>query len=141
MTPRRPISAPVSRATLPTLAALVAGSSLTGCQSPVCSDSRSGELATHGGMTTRDLSHGELSGAAREIGIALGVVSHPMRSAGAAVPITSLPPPPPVVVPPPIPVVSNPSERHIRPAGGPMRVQAHELAMQHPQPPSHRRTR
>lgn len=91
---RRSPSPAVVRTALPSLAALLSAGAIAGCQSPQCQSSRSGELATHGSQGARDLTHGELSGGLRELGVALGLVTHPsMAVAGAMPAVTHLPPP------------------------------------------------
>lgn len=71
---------------LPTLAALVAsGVVIPGCHDPECGSTRADEIAQHGPTGVRAAGDGHASAALREVGIALGVVSHESRSTGVRV--------------------------------------------------------
>lgn len=105
MTPRRP--RPASEcSSLPTLGALLASPALlAGCHGPVCGGERVDELRAHAPDASRALRQGELSSAARDIAVALGLTAHTsarregLQVAGAA-PVVQ--PPPPPVEPPPV---------------------------------------
>lgn len=112
---------------IPTLAALLAaGAVAPGCADPVCGSSRADELEAHGAAGVQAARGGEASRAVREIGVALGVVSHgatrvpdivaagaapvvqptpprvdpvPVTGGGAVVPVSPMPPPTPPVPP------------------------------------------
>lgn len=71
---------------LPTLAALVAsGVVIPGCHDPECGSTRADEIVQHGPTGVRAAGDGHASSALREIGIALGVVSHETGSTGVRV--------------------------------------------------------
>ncbi len=68
---------------LPTLAALVAsGVAIPGCHDPECGSTRADEIAQHGPTGVRAVRDGHAGSALREIGVALGVVSHDTGSTG-----------------------------------------------------------
>lgn len=116
-------------ARFPALSVVLAGGVvLPACADPVCGTTRADELETHGRASARAASGGEASRALRELGIAVGVVTHDRTTvpepqvAGAATPVQPMPPPPvQQPVPPPDMV----------PSGGVAPVQPHPV----PQPP------
>lgn len=92
---------------------LASGIVLPACAAPVCGETRADEVETHGRASMHAASDGEASRALRELGIALGVVTHPaattvpdngMHTAGVPVPVEHTMPvvtSPPVVTTPP----------------------------------------
>lgn len=101
-TPPEPTRAPQStryQARFPALAvALASGALVPACESPQCGDSRADELARHGAQGLRNAGNGRAAEALRELGVALGVVSHAStrdygRTAGAVAPVNVVPPP------------------------------------------------
>ena len=59
----------------PSLAAVIAGAA--GCHDPVCGETRADELEAHGAAAASTAREGHAREALREIGVALGVASHP----------------------------------------------------------------
>jgi hypothetical protein len=85
-------------AKFPSLLMLLAGDALLeGCSEPTCAPTRSEELEQHGQESVRRLNSGNASEALRQIGIAMGVVSHPqtmvpsVAMGGAPPPATPVP--------------------------------------------------
>lgn len=123
----RPPRAATADARFPSLALVLAGgAALPACADPVCGETRGDELEAHGAAGVQAARRGEGSEALREIGVALGVVTHPtvtrrdtMTPAGAPPPVELTPParpnggPAPVLPPPPLD--RNP---RMQPSGG-----------------------
>jgi hypothetical protein len=110
--PQRLPQASRYNARFPSLLALLAGDVLLeGCYDPACAPSRADELEAHGQQSVSNLSSGNAAEALRQMGIAMGVVSHPngattigdpgMSVAGAVAPVQPVPPPPVQVPSPP----------------------------------------
>ncbi len=89
------------QARFPSLMAVLAGGALVpACHAPECGTTRGDELQAHGPESMSAARRGEASRALREIGVALGVVSHDgatgaSQAAGAVRPVNVVPPPPP----------------------------------------------
>jgi hypothetical protein len=88
-------------ARFPSLLALLAGDVLLqGCYDPTCAPSRADELEAHGQQSVRSLGSGNAVEALRQLGLAMGVVSHPgatttvpdLASPGEAPMVTVTPP-------------------------------------------------
>lgn len=90
----------------PTLTVVLAsGVVLPACHAPECGATRSDELQRHGADGLREAREGRASNALRELGVALGVVTHdrttvPEPQVAGAAPVVQ-PVPPPTQVPPP----------------------------------------
>lgn len=90
----------------PTLTVVLAsGVALPACHDPECGSTRSDELQRHGADSLREAREGRASNALRELGVALGVVTHdrttvPEPQVAGAAPVVQ-PVPPPTQVPPP----------------------------------------
>lgn len=88
------------RGRFPALAvALASGALVPACESPQCGDSRADELQRHGAQGLQSAGNGRVAEGLRELGVALGVVSHGStrdigRTAGAVAPVNVVPPPP-----------------------------------------------
>lgn len=83
--------------------AVVGGAALTavalsGCEPVECQPTRLGEITTHTGSALSSLLALSLRDAGRELGVGVGIVSHPMALAGAMV----------AVVPAPLPIAPVP---------------------------------
>jgi hypothetical protein len=86
----------------PDLAAIVRGACvsglvlLAGCAAPVCEASSTDELLTHGRQAFREAMSLEVSTAADELGVGIGIKPHPVgiMMAGAMPPGMPTPPPP-----------------------------------------------
>jgi hypothetical protein len=92
---------------------------LEGCSEPVCGSTRSQELEQHGQESVRSLGSGNASEALRQIGIAMGVVSHPttvssgVTTDGAPIAATPVPvPEPPAQVTGGVPAPAGPDPVH-----------------------------
>ncbi|MFO0647646.1 MAG: hypothetical protein U0326_15495 [Polyangiales bacterium] len=102
-TPPEPTRTPQStqyRGRFPALAvALASGALVPACESPQCGDSRADELERHGAQGLQNAGNGRVAEGLRELGVALGLVSHGStrdigRTAGAVAPVNVVPPPP-----------------------------------------------
>lgn len=102
-TPPEPARSPQStqyRGRFPALAAaLASGALVPACEAPQCGDARADELQRHGEQGLQNASDGRVVDGLREIGVALGLVSHGRtrdvgRTAGAVAPVNVVPPPP-----------------------------------------------
>ncbi|MFO0602035.1 MAG: hypothetical protein U0324_02620 [Polyangiales bacterium] len=139
----RPPRAASADARFPSLALVLAGgAALPACADPVCGETRGDELEAHGAAGVQAARRGEGSEALREIGVALGVVTHPtvtrrdtMTPAGAPPPVELTPPvrpnggPAPVLPPPPVD-----RDTRMQPSGGPAAVRPHPTPPPTPPP-------
>lgn len=144
---RRPPRAATADARFPSLALVLAGgAALPACASPACGETRGDELEAHGAAGVQAARRGDGAEALREIGVALGVVTHPTVTRRDTMTPGGAPPPveltPPVVIPPapplggPAPVLPPPPlDRHPRmqPSGGAPAVRP-RLPVQRPTP-------
>ncbi len=117
-TPPEPSRAPQStryQARFPALAvALASGALVPACEAPQCGDSRADEIERHGARSLQNAGDGRAFESLRELGVALGVVSHSSasnigRTAGAVAPVNVVPPPPQnITAGTPVPVTPQP---------------------------------
>lgn len=130
-------------ARFPSLAIVLAGGALVpACANPTCGETRGDELEAHGSAGVRAARQGQGAEALREIGVALGVVTHPATTRRDVIAPAGAPPPveltPPVVVPPPPQVVPNGggAVQRVQPRGGVRAIDPRPPRLQRPTRPT-----